>query len=129
MGILRREKRKPLPLAVADWDMQTGENLSLILNKNTGTAYPVIQLKPGGLIYVPQPETFDIANAFVTNMMDSMMHCKGVEDKQIIQKGVVNELEASMQNNNDKDFNGSAPAGSMPNILTKILMGLSLQAQ
>ena len=34
-------------LAVADWDTQTGENLSFILNENTGTAYPMIQLKPG----------------------------------------------------------------------------------
>ena len=116
-------------MAVTDWDMQTGENLSFILNKNTGTAYPMIQLKPGGLIYVPLPKTLDIANAFVENIMGSMIHSQGVEDKRIIQQGVVNELEASMQNNNDKDFNGSAPAGSMPNILTKILMGLSLQAQ
>ena len=75
-------------LAVTDWDTQTGENLSFISNKNTGTAYPMIQLKPGGLIYDPLPKTIDISNAFVAGMMKSMMHSQGLTINRYSNRGL-----------------------------------------
>ena len=115
-------------LAVTDWDTQTGENLSFILNKNTGTAYPMIQLKPGGLIYIPLPKTIDISNAFVSDMMNLMMHSQGVDDKPILQQGVAHAREdfMQMQNNNDEHFHGSALANSIQIINDKDFNGVEL---
>ena len=51
---------------VCDWNSETGENVSFVFDKNTGTSYPLVQKEKNGLLYIPLPKTPDSASAFLS---------------------------------------------------------------
>ena len=101
-------------LGITDWDSTTGENLSFILNKATGTAYPLVQLKPGGLLYVPLPKTLDAATAFLAKMTQPANPSAPAHSDLAPQQGVAPPKHSKKPAQHFEEDISSPPQGVVP---------------